>query len=39
VKNEKLKEIEKAKKAQVTYEAKIKDLEAQIEMLKSSSGD
>jgi hypothetical protein len=28
VKNEKLKEIDKAKKAQVTYEAKIKDLEA-----------
>ena len=35
VENEKQEEISRAEKARVAYEAKIKDLESQIEMLKS----
>ena len=36
---EKQEEIGNAEKARISYEAKIKDLESQIEMLKSQSGD
>ena len=37
--NEKQEEIGRAEKARISYEAKIKDLESQIEMLKNQSGD
>ena len=39
VENEKQEEIGRAEKARIGYEAKIKDLESQIDMLKSQSGD
>ena len=39
VHREKQNEIEKADRARQSYEAKIKDLEEQIAMLKNESGD